>query len=311
MPEDSVDGRYDAKLVNAVKKFQLRHGLSVHGKIDSATVAELNISKKQRLEQIMVNLERWKWFPYSFGEKSVLVNIPDFQLAVLEKNDTIQTHKIIVGKPDRRTPVLQSKFYSIVINPTWTVPPTIIKEDVTQAALEDPEYFTKHNMTIYNHKGKVVDPYLWDFDKANSYRYVQGPGPDNALGQIKFNFGNKRNVYLHDTNHRNLFKGNFRAFSSGCVRVENPQKLAAHMLKDDPKNKLSEEKIQGLVNRRQTKTINIKKSIHVHQLYWTAWMDKNGLQFRHDIYDLDNALYNKLLTQKDVMPVYSSLKDGR
>jgi len=309
--QDTTGNVYERSVADAVKKFQQRHGIPQNGLIDSLTVSQLNVTRQERLEQLMVNLERWKWFAYDLGENAVLVNIPDYQLAMLQNNDTVEVHKVIVGKVDRRTPVLQSKFYSIAINPTWTVPPTIIREDLTPSAIEDPDYFTKNNMTIYDHKDRRIDPYIWDFTKAERYKYVQGPGPKNALGEIKFNFGNKRNVYLHDTNNRTLFRKNQRALSSGCVRVENPQKLAAHFLKGDRKNELSEEKINELIKRGQTVTIGIKKSIHVHQLYWTAWMDKNGLQFRPDIYNLDNALYRKLITRTVSMPAYSSLKDDK
>jgi murein L,D-transpeptidase YcbB/YkuD len=214
-------------------------------------------------------------------------------MAVLENGkDTVQTYRVVVGKPERRTPVLESKITDVVFNPTWTVPPTIIKEDLTPAATKDRTYFAYHNMKIYKDGSEVLAE-AWNPLEADKYRYVQGPGDDNALGRVKFNFRNNFSVYIHDTNHRNLFSGRYRALSSGCVRVQDPFKLAEYVLNSEDGN-WDNGKIKEMVDAKETENVYIQKSIRVHQLYWTAWMDKGGLQFRDDIYSLDKILYDKL-----------------
>jgi len=287
---------YNKGTVTAVKKFQQRHGIYADGIVNSRTAEALNFSRNDRREQVIVNLERWRWFPYDFGETAIIVNIPDYGLAVVEHNkDTVQTYKVIVGKPERRSPVLHSVLNSIVINPTWTVPPTILKEDLTPGATKDRSYFANLNMKIYKGDTEIL-PEDWDPSLADQYMYVQGPGDNNSLGRVKFNFRNTFSVYLHDTNHRQYFTKHYRALSSGCVRVQNPFKLAGYVL-DNEGAGWTREKIDGLVAAGETKSVSIQKSIQVHQLYWTAWMDKGQLQFRNDIYNLDKVLYAKLRSQ--------------
>lgn len=288
---------YNKQAVKALKKFQARHGIYPDGVIGQSTVKALNTTKKQREEQILVNLERWRWFPYNFGSSAIIINIPNYMLAVVEnEKDTIAMHKIVVGKPDRRTPVLYSKLNYLVINPTWTVPPTILTEDLTPKATTDRSYFATHNMKIYDNDSNEVTPEEWIPDKAKGYRYVQQSGTDNALGHIKFNFNNRFSVYLHDTNHREMFSRSRRALSSGCVRVDKPFELAEIILGHED-GEWTPEKLQEIVATGETENIYLKKTNHVHQLYWTAWMDRNGLQFRNDIYNLDKALYKKLRKQ--------------
>lgn len=290
---DTITSIYDEATVIAVKNFQERHGLHADGTVGKQVANLLNISRNERREQVIANLERWRWFPYDFGERALLINIPTYRLAVLENGkDTVQTYKVVVGKPERKSPILDSKITNLVINPTWTVPPTIIKEDLTPAATKDRSYFSSHNMKIYRGDDEI-QPEQWKPEEFDKYKYVQGPGNHNSLGRIKFNFYNTFSVYLHDTNHRELFSKGYRALSSGCVRVQDPFKLATYLLeKDDPD--WNDKKIQEITDAEATKNVYIQKSIRVHQLYWTAWMDKGGLQFRDDIYSLDKILYSKL-----------------
>jgi len=214
-------------------------------------------------------------------------------LRIVKDGDTIERKRVVVGKDKRKTPILSSTFSNIVFNPTWTVPPTILKEDLTPSATSDRSYFAARDITIYDYKGNVVSPEKWNPEKAKGYRYVQAPGHGNSLGNVKFNFPNHYTVYLHDTNHRDYFGRNYRSLSSGCVRVENPLLLAAYML-DDGKN-WSLEKIDELIASKKTTSINLKQKIKLHQLYWTASLtDKGELDFRADIYNLDRDLYKKL-----------------
>lgn len=296
--KDTSGAVFDRKMLAAVKKFQLRHGIYANGIIDSQTAAELNVTKEQRRKQLLVNLERWRWFAYDFGENALVINIPNYWLAVVENNkDTVEMHKVIVGKPERKTPVLYSRLNYLIINPTWTVPPTILKEDLTPSAAKDTAYFASLNMKIYDYYHNEISPAEWNPEEAENYYYVQGPGERNSLGQVKFNFRNSHTVYLHDTNHKEYFHKSKRALSSGCVRVQNPFKLARYVLELEENSDYSPGKLDEILTEGMTQRLDLKKVTHVHQLYWTAWMDKDGLQFRNDIYNLDKALYDKLRKQ--------------
>jgi murein L,D-transpeptidase YcbB/YkuD len=290
---DTLTKIYDRKTFKAIKNFQRKQGLMPDGVIGKSTVDALNLSMEKRKHQIIANLERWRWFPRDFGDHYIIVNIPGYYLRVIKDGDTIERKRIVVGKSERKTPILSSTFNNIVFNPTWTVPPTIIREDLVPDATNNRSYFANRNITIYNSKGVAVDPEKWNPKNPGAYRYVQAPGFYNSLGVVKFNFPNHYTVYLHDTNHRDYFVKNYRSLSSGCVRVEDPLPLAEYMLNDSIR--WSRAKIDTLVATKKTTTINLKQKIRLHQLYWTAWMEKNGdLEFRPDIYNLDEDLYLKL-----------------
>ena len=292
--EDSLTSVYNTDLEAAVKKFQAKNNLTADGVIGAGTVKAMNFNRNQRKAQIIANLERLRWFPRNLGENFVLVNIAGFELWAVSKGDTIHKHKVVVGKNTRRTPILSSKFSDIVINPTWTVPPTIIKNDLTPAATRNRAYFANNRIKIYKN-GSLIDPNDWDPEYASTYRYVQDPGSQNSLGVIKFNFPNNHMVYLHDTNNRGVFGRDGRDLSSGCVRVQNPTKLAAKLFSIDGNNELTEDKIEELIATGKTKSIKIKSPIFIHQFYWTVSIAKEGgLKFNSDIYDLDWDLYQAL-----------------
>jgi murein L,D-transpeptidase YcbB/YkuD len=291
-PQDSLTKIYDAKTVEAIKRFQTRHGLAADGVIGKGTLNALNFSKTRRKNQIMANLERWKWFATEMGNEYVIVNIPEYKLHLVENNDTIRTHRIIVGTSKRKTPILSSKLSYAVFNPTWTVPPTILKEDIIPATIKNRGYLASKNITVYDNAGNVVSASDWNPSKARSYRYVQSPGSFNSLGMVKIIFPNKFSVYLHDTNHRDYFEKWNRSLSSGCVRVENPLELTSYLLKDSLNYNL--EKITEILKTGETKNASIKTPIYVHQWYWTAWSEENKLIFRDDIYNLDDDLFKKM-----------------
>ncbi|MES2575714.1 MAG: L,D-transpeptidase family protein [Bacteroidota bacterium] len=290
--KDSLTAIYDNETAEAVKKFQFRHGLSADGVIGKGTIQSLNFSKKQRKEQILANLERWKWFPKEMGNEYVIVNVPDYKLSVVKSNDTMRVHKVVVGTAKRKTPILSSKLSAAVFNPTWTVPPTIIKEDVIPAITKSRSYLAQKNIKVYNRNGDSVSAEDWKLEYAKGYRYVQSPGTFNSLGMVKILFPNHFSVYLHDTNHRDYFTKSMRSLSSGCVRVENPLALTEYLLDDTSDWNL--EKITETLKSQKTKQIKIKKEVFVHILYWTAWSENNKLFFRDDIYNLDADLYDKL-----------------
>lgn len=326
---------YDKDTQEAVKKFQERHGLKPDGVVGKSTLDALNYSRDQRIEQIVANLERWRWFQHDFGNSYLLINIPDYTVVAVKDNDTLIAQKVVVGKDTRRTPMLESKITNINLNPNWTVPPTILKEDIFPEAEKDRGEFKKRGLVILDKKNNEVNPWTWKKEDANKYKYVQNPGENNSLGLMKINFLNKFAVYLHDTNHRDYFKYTYRALSSGCVRLEKPLEMATYLLNDNEKWPI--EKIQDTTNikhyiklqkekekeynkkvakllaknptleipekkwpKPELKTIVIKidDDIKIHQLYWTAWEKDETLQFREDIYCLDHDIFAKLRYKK-------------
>lgn len=289
---DSITSYYDKETVKAVKKFQTRHGLISDGIIGGSTVTALNFTKEDRKHQIIANLERWRWFAKSFAQNYVLINIPNYSLNVIEDQNITMSKRIVIGKAKRKTPVLTSVLQTVVFNPTWTIPPTILKEDILPELIKNRNFLDNKNIGIYDSKNNKIDPLKWDPEKPNGYRYVQEPGYYNSLGVVKINFPNHHSVYLHDTNHRNLFERNNRSLSSGCIRIQEPLELVQLVL-NDPKQ-FSKEKIDSIVTTKKTLFIGIKKRYAIYLWYWTAWSEDNELIFRTDIYNLDADLYAQL-----------------
>lgn len=292
---DTLNEVYNEAMHDAVKRFQSRHGLEPDGVIGKGTITALNFTKTQRKQQIISNLERWRWFPRDLGINHIVVNIPNFYLHAVQNTDTIKTHRVVVGTEKRKTPILSSRIDNVVFNPTWTVPPTIMKEDLIPGTQKSRNYITSRNITIYNRKGEEVSLGNWSFTNAENYKYVQSPGEDNALGFVKINFPNNHLVYLHDTNHRDYFVKNFRALSSGCVRVENPLILTEYLLIS--KKIYTPQRIDSIIFLKKTKTVKIEEEFDVHILYFTAWYEKGQLQFRNDVYNYDPELYLRLSNQ--------------
>lgn len=294
---------YDAQLFAAVQRFQQRHSLDDDGKIGPATRQALNISPQECIAQIEANMERWRWLPEDLGSYYITVNIPDYKLEVVQNGERVQSHKVIVGKPDRQTPVFSTKMEYLVFNPTWTVPPGILSADVLPHVRKDSSYLDKMNLTVLDRNGHVLNPAQVDWNNAvaESYTYRQKPGVDNALGTVKFMFPNGYHVYLHDTPSKALFNQKERAFSSGCIRVQDALALATCILNDSLN--WSKQKIEKVVAEQKTVTVPLKVQPRVHIIYQTAWVDeKHGLQFRKDIYNRDNALMQQLQEKPPEIP---------
>lgn len=329
--QDTITAVYDTETQKAMKFFQKRHGLNPDGVIGKATIEALNYSKSQRMEQVIANLERWRWFSRDFGKHYLLINIPDYKLVAIKDNDTTQIQRIVVGKDSRKTPILESKVSNVNLNPNWTVPPTILREDIYPEAVKDKGVFRKKGLKIVDKNNNEINPYSWTLADAGKYRYVQNPSKNNSLGSMKINFPNKFSVYLHDTNHRDYFDFTKRSLSSGCVRLEKPLEMAAYLLNDTTKwslkkikdttdivyyNKLKRDKEKKLALKNakllaknpllviepyvfpkpelKTIVLKINDTILIHQLYWTAWENDGILQFREDIYCADHAVFAKL-----------------
>jgi len=291
---DSTNTAYNEDIQEAVKKFQLDHDLQVDALLGKTTISNLNLTKEDRYHQIIVNLERWRWFPRDLGEHYIIVNIPGYELNVVKNSDTVGTHKIMVGTEVRKTPVFSDEIAYIIYNPTWTIPPTIKKNDVIPGAKKDIGYFQKKNIRIYDSKGSSVDPSTvdWNSSKARSYTYRQPAGPTNPLGLVKIIYPNKYMIYLHDTPSKSLFEKNTRAQSSGCVRVQDALGLARYLLNDQ--EKYDDRKIEDILKSGRTTEIPITQKVKVHHFYWTAYQKKDTIKFIDDIYNLDQKTWDKL-----------------
>jgi murein L,D-transpeptidase YcbB/YkuD len=292
---DTIDDEYlfDQILYEQVLLFQLRNGLTADGVVGKATIEAMNIPVEDRIATIEANLERWRWLSDDLGERYIEVNIANFELQVIEKDDMIFHTEVIVGRTLRETPVFSSTMTYLVLNPDWTVPPTILNTDIIPAVINNPDYLAEKNLKILRMDGTEVDPSSVDWmDTLKAgfpYRIHQEPGPKNALGRVKFMFPNPYSVYIHDTPDHNLFGRTDRSFSSGCIRVNNPLDLAAWLMKDSPA--WTPEQIKNVIDQGEERTVNLAKPIPVHIVYLTAWASDDGLAyFRKDIYDRDRPL---------------------
>jgi murein L,D-transpeptidase YcbB/YkuD len=257
------------------------------------TLTALQVPVEARMAQMVLNLERWHHTRQALDERYILVNIPAFTLAVVEHERAVMHMRVIVGKPSQRTPMLHATMTYLVLNPYWEVPHNIAKREILPELHLDPTYLQKHNMKVIESGGsgiQVIDPATIDWSAISSrdlrYRFRQEPGARNALGQIKFKFPNAFDVYLHDTPTPSLFAKAQRAFSHGCIRVENPIDLAAYLLQDLPQ--WSRQRILAAVAGNAARRINLRTPMPVHIVYRTAWVDADGsVQFRPDIYRYD------------------------
>lgn len=287
---------YDEGLRQDIVQFQTRHGLENEGEIGKKTLAALNITPANRLNQVKANLERWRWLPQAFGNYYIKVNIANFKLTVVKNNQIIAAHKVIAGKPARMTPVFSATLQYLVFNPTWTVPPGILKADVIPALKKDTTYLDKKKIAILDESGNSVSAASinWNSNQAYKYTYRQPPGPNNALGAVKFMFPNNFQVYLHDTPNKELFDKTERAFSSGCIRVQNPLELAILLLNDSVQ--WNNKSVDKIIATQQTQTIHLVEKPEVFLLYWTVWADELGkVNFRPDVYNRDGKLIEALL----------------
>jgi murein L,D-transpeptidase YcbB/YkuD len=293
--------RYDEALVAAVAAFQKRHGLDADGVVGSATLEALNVPPRRRIAQIRVNLERWRWLPQQLGDPHIEVNIPAYSMAVVEAGRSVLESEVIVGRNYRQTPLFSGRMTYLVLNPYWEVPPSLARKDVVPKIKESPEYLTRMKFEVLNGWGadaQALNPAQIDWASISpqnfSYRLRQAPGPQNALGQVKFMFPNRHNVYIHDTPAREYFGKSRRDFSSGCIRTSEPLELAAYLLQANGGWTL--ERVQQAVAGDQSpQTVPLKRPVDVHLLYWTAWVDGTGtVQFREDIYDRDARVLRAL-----------------
>lgn len=294
------DNLFDDQLALAVRRFQARHGLAVDGVVGRETLAALNVPVESRLRQIIANLERWRWIPHDLGRRYIFVNIADFTLQIIENGQTVLASRVVVGQRQRSTPAFSGIVEYLVLNPYWYLPETIIVEDVAPEMRKNPAYLQQKKIRVFaagSQEGQELDPATIDWSRLSKenlpYTLRQEPGAWNALGRVKIMFPNKFSIYLHDTPSLELFDKNARDFSSGCIRVENPQEIVAYLLKTSPL--WSREAIQASLATGRQQVVFLPEQVPIHILYWTAWGDdKGGIQFRNDIYGRDKVLVTAL-----------------
>jgi L,D-transpeptidase YcbB len=277
------DNTYDKTLADAVKRFQQEHELKPTGLLTPATIEVLNGRQPDRpIDTIVANLERWRWMPHELGRTYVMVNLPDFTLRVMHDGKELWKTKIVDGKPNMPTPIMSAEMKYITVNPTWNVPPSIVAREYMPALQQDPTVLTRMGLSVSTNPDGTV-------------HISQPPGERNALGRLRFNFPNKFLVYQHDTPEKHLFALDKRAFSHGCMRVENPVKYAEVLLSVvRPREGYSEDRIRRMFGNNET-DISFPNFIPVHLTYQTAFVDENGkLQFRDDVYGRDKVLLSIL-----------------
>jgi murein L,D-transpeptidase YcbB/YkuD len=295
---DTSSTQYDAALAAAVKKFQERHGLVADGNVGADTANEMSVPVKARIEQLVINLERRRWLAGHLGDRYIYVNIADNDVKVVVNDKTVHVTRAVVGKPFHETPVFSGMMTYIELSPYWNVPHSIATRDLLPQIKRSPGFIEGNNYLLLTRMGDnnsaisslSVD---WSTISAGNFPYHlrQKPGPWNALGTMAFMFPNPHNVFLHDTSKRSLFSVEDRYFSSGCVRIEFPMKLALLLLKDQDNGAWTEKRILDIVEKKDPVRVNLKNPIPVHITYLTAWADPDGtVQFRKDGYKRDAAL---------------------
>ncbi len=277
---DVASAKFDAALGDAVKRAQKRYGLNPTGTVNAATLAALNVSAPDRVGQIVANMERWRWLPPELAKERIQVNIAAAVLTVFDADAPVASMRAATGRPGDETPMLQSTIYTIVLNPPWNVPSSIATRELWPKEKARPGYLARNGF-------KVID--LPDGGK----RLQQKPGPQSALGRVKFDFENPYAVYLHDTPAQSAFGRYERLVSHGCVRLEHPLALAQLVLRDDPA--WAPGALDAAIAARKTQRVSLPRPIAVYLLYWTAFASANGqINFRADPYDWDRVLAAKV-----------------
>jgi L,D-transpeptidase YcbB len=275
LPTDDTSYLLDAAVVTAIKKFQHRYGLKEDGMITTSFISELNRPVGERLNQILINMERLRWLPAQPASDFLLVNIPEYRLHVFEKGNYNWSMDVVVGTAANNTVIFQGSLKHVVFSPYWNVPNSILRNEILPALRRNKNYLNRNHME-------------WN---GNSVR--QKPGPWNSLGLVKFLFPNSYSIYLHDTPSKSKFEESKRAFSHGCIRLSQPKKLAEFLLRNEPE--WNSEKIEEAMNAGKEKYVNVKEPIPVYIVYLTAFVDVNGqLNFRNDVYGHDEKMAEQL-----------------
>ncbi len=288
---DKASGPYDDVVTEAVKRFQVRHGLAVTGTMTPRTITALNVPVQKRIKQLEASVERLNNINFAFGQRYVVVNIPAAFAEAVENDTVVRRYRVIVGKTEKPSPTLTAEITSVNLNPTWTVPSSIAKTEISAHMRKDPGYLSRMHMDVLDAHDTPIDPRSVDWSGARTPNFTvrQQSGAWNALGGVKIDMPNPYSVYMHDTNQRNLFSDDYRFDSHGCSRVDNVRDLAAWLLKDMPQ--WSRASIDAAITTGARQDIHLPRKVPVAWIYLTAWMTKDQtVQFRNDIYDQDEQL---------------------
>jgi len=293
------DDLFNEDLEAAVVRFQDRHGLDADGVVGRKTNAALNVPVEERARQIVLNMERWRWMPRYTASRYILVNMAGFEMRVIENDVPTLRMRVVIGRPYRRTPAFTEAMTYVVVNPYWHIPPSLAVRDLLPKIREDPGYLERQGIRVFSdctENAHELDGQGMDWSEISSrgfpYKLRQDPGPHNALGRIKFMLPNRFNIYLHDTPHREHFDLSVRAFSSGCIRLEEPLVLADYILGEAG---WSPERIRETIAGGERRVVSLPRPIPVILVYWTAWVEKDGtVNFRDDVYGRDKLLVTAL-----------------
>jgi len=298
------------ELKAAVTKIQKQKGITVDGKVGNQLIRTLNTTDEERFKRIAITLDRYKLLPEKMPERYIWVNLPGYYLKVMEHDTIALQSKIICGKPDTRTPLLTSEITDMVTYPTWTVPTSIIAKSYLPKLKQNPNYLSKLGLKLMNGKGEVVNAAEVNWSKYSRgipFKVMQASGDNNALGVMKFNFNNKYDVYLHDTNQRYLFKNGARALSHGCVRVQEWEKLAFYIARNDSANaakhdtmRYNSDSIRNWVAHKERHRIDVKSQIPLFIRYFSCEGKDGKLVFYDDIYSEDKVLREKYFANKQL-----------
>lgn len=295
-------------LFKAIKRFQMRFGLEPDGRMNALFYEALNIPLEKRIREILINMERCRWLPVRPAGPYILINLPEYKLKVFDGEHFLWGCNVIVGKASTNTVIFTDSLQYIVFSPYWNVPNAIIENEIIPEMVGNSDYIRKHDMEIitYDSPFRNIDPdeIKWGTIEAHPFPYMirQRPSAKNALGRVKFLFPNNFSIYLHDTPEKSLFSQSSRSFSHGCIRIEEPLKLAMDLLQND--SAWNEKKITKAMFSGKEKFVRLHKKVPVFILYLTAWVDDSGtVNFRKDIYGHDEKMENVMFEAEDVYPV--------
>ena len=289
---DKASGPFDQDVAEGVKRFQVRHGLAPTGIVTPRTIAALNVPVQKRIKQLEASLERLENISFGFGPRYVVVNLPAAFAEAVENDQVVRRYRVIVGKTEKPSPTLTAEITSVNLNPTWTVPSSIAKTEISAHMRKDPGYLTRMHMEVLDGHDNPIDPHSLDWSGTHTPNFTvrQQNGAWNALGAVKIDMPNPYSVYMHDTDQRNLFSDDYRFDSHGCSRVDNVRDLAAWLLQEEMP-KWNRAAIDAAIATGERQDIALPKKVPVAWIYLTAWMTKDQtIQFRNDIYDQDEQL---------------------
>ena len=299
LPAEVADGdSYDTMLTEAVKRFQARHGLPETGTTGPQTIEALNVPARQRVRQLAASLDRLNGMGFTFGQRYVVVNLPAAVAEAVEDGKVTRRYVTVVGKVDRPSPTLTTHISAVNLNPTWTVPLSILKKDIVTKMRKDPNYIARMRMRVLDGSGNEIDARAvdWASDRTPNFTVRQDSGDGNALGSVRIDMPNPHSVYMHDTNHKEFFSADYRFQSSGCTRVQDVRDLAAWILKENPN--WSRKEMDAEIATGNRTTVRLAHPIPVAWIYLTGWASPDGtINFRNDVYGLDAKPANQFMVQ--------------